>query len=107
MLTRDNNDKVFITFENRLIPLIFHEIQLSEDYKFMRQNQRHPLQAIGLMSAIASQLVGSILVGIFGGRWIDRQFDTEPLFLIIGLLLGLATGVYAMLRTVRQYFSGD
>jgi ATP synthase protein I len=108
MLTRDNNDKVFITLKNIFIPLIFRKIGLlSEDYKFMRQNQRHPLQAIGLMSAIASQLVGSILVGIFGGRWIDRQFDTEPLFLIIGLLLGLATGVYAMLRTVRQYFSGD
>jgi ATP synthase protein I len=83
------------------------KLDLSEDYRFMRPNQRHPLQAIGLMSAIASQLVGSILVGIFGGRWIDRQFDTEPLFLIIGLLLGLATGVYAVLRTVRQYFSGD
>jgi ATP synthase protein I len=86
---------------------IFHKIRWSEDYNFMRQNQRHPLQAIGLISAITSQLVGSILVGIFGGRWIDRQFDTEPLFLIIGLLLGLAAGVYAMLRTVRQYFSGE
>jgi len=73
----------------------------------MRQKQRHPLQAIGLMSAIVSQLAGSVLVGIFGGRWIDRQFDTDPLFLVIGLLLGLAAGIYAMLRTVRQYFSGD
>lgn len=73
----------------------------------MGQKQRHPLQAIGLMSAIVSQLAGSTLVGVFGGRWADRQFDTEPLFLIIGLLLGLATGVYAMIRTVRQYFSGE
>jgi ATP synthase protein I len=70
----------------------------------MRPNQRHPLQAIGLMSAIVSQLVGSILVGIFGGKWIDEKFHTEPVFLIVGLLLGLATGVYAMLRSIRQYF---
>lgn len=70
----------------------------------MRPKQRHPLQAIGLMSAIVSQLVGSILVGIFGGKWIDETFATDPIFLIIGLFIGLATGVYAMFRLIRQYF---
>ncbi len=73
----------------------------------MRQKQKHPLQAIALMSGITSQLVGSVLIGIFLGRWIDRTFNTEPLFLIIGLLLGLAAGIYAMLRLVNHYLSGD
>jgi ATP synthase protein I len=59
------------------------------------------------MSAIVSQLAGSVLIGIFGGRWLDRKFDSEPLFLIIGLLLGLAAGISAMLRTIRQFFSGE
>jgi len=59
------------------------------------------------MSAILSQLVGSVLIGIFVGRWLDRQFSTEPLFLIIGLLLGLAAGVYAMLRLVQHFYSGE
>lgn len=73
----------------------------------MRNKNRHPLQAMALMSAILSQLVGSILVGIFAGRWADRLWQTEPLFLIIGLLLGLATGTYAMIRLIRQFFSGE
>ncbi len=73
----------------------------------MRQNNRHPLKASALMTAISSQLVGSILIGIFTGRWLDGFVDTEPLFLIIGLLLGLAAGIFAMLRTVRQYYEGD
>lgn len=73
----------------------------------MRQNNRHPLRAMTLMTAISSQLVGSILIGIFVGRWLDRMIHTEPLFLIIGLLLGLAAGIFAMLRTVQQYFKGD
>lgn len=73
----------------------------------MRKNQRHPFQAMALMSAILSQLVGSILIGIFFGRWLDGKIGTEPLFLIIGLLIGLAAGVYAMLRLVQHYFSGD
>ncbi|MGV2939495.1 AtpZ/AtpI family protein [Mesobacillus sp. LC4] len=73
----------------------------------MRRNNRHPLQAMALMSAILSQLVGSILIGIFSGRWLDRTFGTEPLFLIFGLLIGLAAGVYAMLRLIQHFFSGD
>ncbi|AEH49623.1 AtpZ/AtpI family protein [Parageobacillus thermoglucosidasius] len=73
----------------------------------MGKNQRYPFRALGLMSAITSQLAGSVLIGIFGGRWLDRRFDSEPLFLIIGLLLGLAAGITAMLRTIRQFFAGE
>lgn len=73
----------------------------------MRQKNRHPLQAMALMSAILSQLVGSILIGIFIGRRIDQSIGTEPLFLIVGLLVGLSAGIYALLRLVNHYFSGD
>ncbi|WP_010677200.1 AtpZ/AtpI family protein [Bacillus timonensis] len=73
----------------------------------MRKNDKYPLRAYALMSGILSQLVGSILLGIFLGRWIDRMLGTEPLFLIIGLLLGLAAGVYATIRLVNHFFSGD
>jgi ATP synthase protein I len=73
----------------------------------MNQPNRRPYKAMALMSAITAQLVGSILIGIFAGRALDSKFDTEPLFLIIGLLLGLATGVYAILRTIQHFYSGD
>ncbi len=73
----------------------------------MRPNSKNPFKAMALMTAITSQLVGSILVGIFGGRWLDRQIGTEPLFLVIGLLLGLAAGVYATIHTVQKFNSGE
>ena len=73
----------------------------------MRQNKRHPLQAMALTSAILSQLVGSVLIGIFSGRWLDHKVGTEPLFLILGLLIGLAAGIYAMLRLIQHFFSGE
>ncbi|MDP4169404.1 MAG: AtpZ/AtpI family protein [Bacillota bacterium] len=73
----------------------------------MRRNDRHPFQAMALMSAILSQLVGSILIGIFSGRWLDRYWGTEPIFLIIGLFIGLAAGTYATLRLIRHFFSGE
>lgn len=70
----------------------------------MKDENRHPLKGMALMSAIISQLVGSVLVGIFFGRWLDGLWDTGPLFLILGLLLGLAAGIYAMMRMIEQFF---
>jgi len=43
---------------------------------------------------------GSILLGVFAGRWLDSRLDTEPVFVIVGLFLGIAVafyGVYQML----------
>lgn len=70
----------------------------------MSDKNRHPFQGMALMSAIISQLVGTILIGIFSGRWLDKLLGTSPFFLIIGLLLGLAAGVYATLRLVQHFF---
>ncbi|WP_394238585.1 AtpZ/AtpI family protein [Niallia oryzisoli] len=69
----------------------------------MSQNRR-PFKAIALMSAIMSQLVGTILVGIFLGRWLDGLIGTAPLFLILGLLAGLVTGIVAIFRTIQHFY---
>ena len=42
----------------------------------------------------------SILLGVLGGLWLDGKFNTKPLFVIGGLILGLVVagyGVYQML----------
>ena len=47
----------------------------------------------------------SIILGVVGGRWIDGKLNTEPVFLIIGLLLGIVVafyGVYIMLRPLMR-----
>jgi ATP synthase protein I len=41
-----------------------------------------------------------IVIGVLGGLWLDRKFHTEPIFLLIGLVLGLVSafwGMYQML----------
>ncbi|MDX7993419.1 AtpZ/AtpI family protein, partial [Xenorhabdus sp. psl] len=47
----------------------------------MQKNDRSHIKAYALMSGILAQLVGSILIGIFGGQWIDNKVGTFPLFL--------------------------
>ena len=45
-------------------------------------------------------IAGSILLGVLGGLWLDSRFNTTPILVIVGLLVGLAVafwGVYQML----------
>ncbi len=49
-----------------------------------------------------------IVLGVLGGRWLGQKLDgssSEAIFIILGLLLGLAVaffGVYRMLRSIMS-----
>ncbi len=50
----------------------------------------------------------SILVGVLGGNWLDQKLGTSPLFLIAGLILGLAVAVYGtwgMIKPILQDYN--
>ncbi|RXJ02702.1 AtpZ/AtpI family protein [Anaerobacillus alkaliphilus] len=70
-----------------------------DDPKRFKQTMR----TLALMSTISSYLLGSILVGVFGGRWLDSYFGTNSLFLIIGLFLGLGTGSYGVIVVIKHF----
>lgn len=70
-------------------------------------NQNNPFHAMTLTGGIVSQLSGSTLVGIFAGKWVDKQLTTSPLFLIIGLLMGLTAGTYGTVYLVRKFIGED
>jgi len=51
---------------------------------------------------VAACIVGGILAGV----WLDQQFGVPPLFLLLGLFLGLAAafwGMFKMLQDVSKY----
>ncbi|HEY32201.1 MAG TPA: AtpZ/AtpI family protein [Dehalococcoidia bacterium] len=58
------------------------------------------LAALGMLG-VGFFVAGSIILGVVGGNWLDSKLNSEPLWLIVGLLLGIVVafyGVYAMLR---------
>jgi ATP synthase protein I len=51
---------------------------------------------IGVGFYISACIIG----GVLGGLWLDGQFNTRPIFLLVGLIIGLVAafwGVYQML----------
>ena len=62
---------------------------------------RYPWLPMLSLLGIGFYIAISIVLGVWGGHWLDEKLDTGPLWLIIGLILGLAVavlGVYNMLK---------
>jgi ATP synthase protein I len=57
---------------------------------------------MGLVTGLGLSAVGSLLVGVLLGLFLDRTLRSGPLFLIIGILLGLAVATIGVYRLVMQ-----
>ena len=40
------------------------------------------------------------MLGILGGRWLDNKFDTEPVLVIVGLIVGIVVAFYSVYRMI-------
>ncbi len=48
---------------------------------------------------------GAILLGVVTGLWLDAKFNTEPILMLVGLILGITVafyGVYQMLLPLMK-----
>lgn len=75
----------------------------SPDKKPDPQENFNPYRTIGLVSAIGTDLVITILGGIYAGKWLDEQVGTAPAFLITGLFVGLIGGIFSTILLIRRF----
>lgn len=47
----------------------------------------------------------SILLGVLAGLWLDGKFSTKPLFVIVGLILGVVIAFYGVYRMLLPLLS--
>jgi F0F1-type ATP synthase assembly protein I len=52
---------------------------------------------LGLLNAVCA------LVGLAAGWFVDRALHTLPVFMLVGLALGIAVGVVATRNQLKQY----
>jgi ATP synthase protein I len=53
------------------------------------------------LTGVGFYIAACILLGIYGGLWLDGKLNTKPILLILGLLLGLAVAFYGVYRMIR------
>jgi ATP synthase protein I len=59
---------------------------------------------VGALSGMGLTIVIPIVIGAFAGKFLDGKLNTGPLFILLGLLLGLIAGVYGAYRLYKSVF---
>lgn len=69
----------------------------------MSTNSPNPRQLIGL----GAGLVGSVVFGLVVGWLLDAAFGTTPLFVMIGLFVGVVLAVAGMVVQFKKFIKDD
>lgn len=73
-----------------------------------KQNSRQywlNLTLAGAVGQVGCVTLVIILAAVFGGLWLDAQFQTRPIFTIILLIVSIPVSLLAMLGIVRAVTS--
>jgi ATP synthase protein I len=69
------------------------------------ENQAPANQWLSLLN-LGWVFLATMLLCVFGGLWLDKRFDTAPLFILVGVVLGFAASGYSFYQTLRK-LNGD
>jgi F0F1-type ATP synthase assembly protein I len=69
----------------------------------MQQQWLFALRVLGIGWYVAV----AILLGVLGGLWLDGRLNTRPVFLIIGLFVGLMTAGYGAYVMIKPFFNNN
>lgn len=54
-------------------------------------------------SAVGLEIAIAIVIGYFGGQYLDRKLETAPWLMWLGFTAGIGAGIKALFRVVREY----
>lgn len=57
-------------------------------------------KSVGRYLDLGMRLALSLIIGVVIGRWADNRLGTSPLFLLLGLLIGVTAGFLTVYRAV-------
>lgn len=68
----------------------------------MDPDARKMLQSASKYSYLGFFFGIAIVIGYFGGRWLDGRFHTSPWLSFAGLFVGIAAGFRELYRVAKQ-----
>ena len=81
-------------------------VRVAEDACMKNRDKNDPDEGLWAAFAVPGQVLGYILggaaLGLIVGHFIDAALRSSPIATFLGLLLGLAVGIYGVVRLVTS-----
>lgn len=65
------------------------------------------LQAMAITTTIGAEMAITVTLGFYIGRTLDKQFNTEPWIMVTGILLGVATGIWGIVKILQRFWKDN
>ncbi len=62
-----------------------------------------PLPSAAVFLGLGTAVAGCVAAGVALGIWLDGRAHTSPAFLVVGLVLGVASAVWTVVSQVRRF----
>jgi F0F1-type ATP synthase assembly protein I len=59
------------------------------------------VQALAIASQLGFVVGAAVLLGYLAGSFLDARFGTSPVFLVLGILIGVASGFYSVAQLAK------
>jgi ATP synthase protein I len=60
------------------------------------------IQIVGSYSYVGIFFGVAVVLGLFGGRWLDHRWHTEPWLTLVGVVIGVASGFRELYRLSKK-----
>ena len=59
-------------------------------------------KGVGSYGTVGLEVALSVVVGLFGGSWLDKKLGTAPWLTLLGVVYGVAAAARALYRAARR-----
>jgi ATP synthase protein I len=81
------------------------KIELTKN-KYSNNLPKNSPNIIGLAFRIGTELVAAVFVATFIGYYLDKWLGTKPIFIIILFMVGVAAGIFNVVRSAKMINKG-
>jgi ATP synthase protein I len=68
----------------------------------MKKETGKTIRELGYFASLGMSVALSIFIGLGVGLWLDKKFDTNPVLMFVGLLLGIIAGFSNIIRAGKK-----
>jgi len=68
----------------------------------MKKETGKTVRELGYFASLGMSVALSIFIGLGLGLWLDKKFDTNPVLMFVGLLIGIVAGFSNIVRAGKK-----